>query len=337
MLKCQSESTEAEVLTSFTKLYYSRTPFLPGEIDLDRRIQGQEAVMEWLGRKRGGKVRLHVPMRGKRKKLAGLAARNAFLVLEEFKIQKKQRSVRAPQGLVELGRCLHLDGPPNRIEAYDISTIMGRDSVGSMVVFENGRARKSDYRLFRIKTVEGQDDFAMMREVLSRRLARLGDETGRWNRKPDLIIIDGGKGQLSAAVGILEGGVEGEEAAGTPIIGLAKRLEEIYFPHRDQPITLPLASPALRILKAARDEAHRFAINYHKKLRGTHMISSELDRIEGIGKTKKLYLLGHFESLDAIKQAAVADLIQVKGITARDAQNVYNHFHQPTEQGSING
>ncbi|MFC2075617.1 excinuclease ABC subunit UvrC [candidate division KSB1 bacterium] len=339
LLKCLSESTEAEVLASFVKQYYTRTPFLPGEIDLERPIEEMEAVTDWLSRTGEGegeekrRVKLHVPQRGKRRKLTGLAARNAFLILEEYKIGKKQRSARAPQALVELGRHLRLPGPPGRIEAYDISTIMGQDSVGSMVVFENGRARKSDYRLFRIKTVEGQDDFAMMREVLTRRMSHLRDETGRWNLKPDLIIIDGGKGQLSAAASALTAA----KMSGTPIIGLAKRLEEIYFPQRDQPITLPLASPALRILKAARDEAHRFAINYHKKLRATHMVSSALDRIQGIGKAKKLHLLRHFDSLEAIKQAEVAELVQVKGITARDAENVHSHFHQPSEQGSING
>jgi excinuclease ABC subunit C len=224
-----------------------------------------------------------------------------------------------------LQKDLRLDAPPRRIECFDISNIQGTDTVASMVVFVDGKPRKSEYRKFKVASVDGPDDFASMREVVQRRYRRLVEEQGSW---PDLVIVDGGKGQLSSAVGVLtELG-----ATGQPIIGLAKRLEEIFVPGEPEPLLLPKASAGLQLLQRIRDEAHRFAITYHRTLRSKRTLRSELDLIEGIGETRARELLEAFGSVQGVKFATLEQLAEVVG--EKTAQKIKEHFADTDDAGA---
>jgi excinuclease ABC subunit C len=250
-----------------------------------------------------------------------MAERNAEQNLKKEDIRSKYEEKRTSGAVEKLGEILEMKNDPYHIEGFDISNIQGTDSVASMVVFKNGRPSKQDYRRFKIKTVEGPDDFSSMKEVVERRYARLLRED---RELPDLILIDGGKGQLNAAYEILELlGIED-----LPIIGLAKREEEIFKPGESEPITLPHHTPTLQLLQRVRDEAHRFAVSYHRKLRSRRLTHSMLDEIPGVGETRRNALLQHFGSLAKIREAKIWQLKEVDGISGKTARKIYDYLRE---------
>jgi excinuclease ABC subunit C len=308
--------TDGAVFEAFFELYYHGATDVPPRIHVPAVLTEEALVSRWLGAKRGGAVRISVPRKGEKRALLRLAVKNAELQLAS---ETRSKTALAP-ALRELKAALALASTPVRIEAYDISNIQGADAVGSMAAFEGGAPARSRYRHFRIRGVEGADDFAMIREVLERRLSHLKE--GK-DRRPDLILIDGGKGQVSAA----RGAMEHLGVAGIPIVGLAKRNEEIYVEGASEPLVLPRSSAALRLLQRARDEAHRFAVEYHRKLRSRRLRRSELDDIPGIGVKRKTALLVEFGSLEALRKAAVEDIAAVPGIGRKTAERIYGIIH----------
>ncbi|MFZ5433944.1 MAG: excinuclease ABC subunit UvrC [Calditrichota bacterium] len=309
-----------EILERAVQQYYLEPASVPDEIFLPLEIPQYDLIREWLRQQRGGRLDIRIPARGEKAQLVDLAARNAELLLEEYKIARQSRE-RIPSALQELKSQLHLLRVPRRIEAFDISTLQGTDKVASMVVFQDGRPAKSQYRRFKIKTVEGMDDFASMREAVGRRYARLHNEEQPF---PDLILIDGGKGQLGAAGEALAQLSITEQ----PIIGLAKRLEEIFFPNDSEPFYLPRTSSALKLLQQIRDEAHRFAIAYHRQLRGKRALRSQLDEIEGVGPARQKTILEKFGTMKAIQNASLDELIAVPGLPREIAERIFKHFHE---------
>jgi excinuclease ABC subunit C len=249
-----------------------------------------------------------------------LALKNARLLLGELLAQKSTSRKKPPAVLLSLQRDLYLKTIPRTIAACDISNLGGSDAVGSVIYFSDAKALKKGYRRFKIKTIEGQDDFSMMSEVVTRYFNHLAENNEEY---PDLLLIDGGKGQLNASLEALrELGLTSQQC-----VSLAKRFEEVYLPGRSQPISIPRTSSALKLLQQIRDEAHRFAIAYHRKLRSKKVDSSELDKIEGIGEKRKFALLGTFGSVDAIKKAKLQDLLSIKGLPKNLAAKIYDHFH----------
>ncbi len=285
---------DAGVFEAFFELYYHGATDVPPRIHVPAAFSDESLVSEWLSAKRGGRVRISMPRKGEKRALLRLALKNAELQLAS---ETRSKGTSLP-ALRDLRAMLALSSTPVRIEAYDISNIQGSDAVGSMAVFERGMPRPSRYRHFRIREVRGSDDYAMIREVLARRLSHLKEGH---ERAPDLIVIDGGKGQLSAA----RRAMDAIGVSGIPLIGLAKRNEEIYVEGRSEPMILPRRSLALRLLQRARDEAHRFAIDYHRKLRSKGLRRSELDGIPGIGEKRKTALLVEFGSLESLRKAPV--------------------------------
>jgi excinuclease ABC subunit C len=309
---------DAEILTAFVKQYYYEATFIPDEVLLPLKPDDEEAISMWLREKKGRKVSIRVPQRGDKKHLQGMATDNAKLSLEEAKTRVMQEAALKDAALLELMEALELPGLPRRIEAFDISTIQGTDAVGSMVVFERGRPDKSSYRRFKIRTVEGQDDYAMMHEIISRRYRRIlkHDENGK--QLPDLIIIDGGKGQLNAGLKALsELGVHD-----IPTISLAESHELIFAEGQEQPIALPKDSKALLLLRHIRDEAHRFAVSYHRQLRTKRSTLSALEEIPGIGKKRLQALLTAFGSLKGIRAAGVEEIANVPGMNYKLAERL---------------
>jgi excinuclease ABC subunit C len=322
-----AEEDEAEIVASFVKQFYDEAAYVPMKIILPTKVEERIVIEAWLRSKRGNGVRLHVPKRGRDKELLQMAAENATETLASLRAQWMADEGRSVEALAQLQEHLHLEEAPTRIEGYDISNIQGTAATGSMVVFVKGVPRKSDYRRFRIRTVEGADDYAMMQEVLRRRFKRAiegrPEEEGKgadvWAIMPDLIVIDGGKGQLNAALEVLEEvGLKNE----VPAIGLAKKQEEIFLPGRSEPLVLPRDSQGLYLLQRIRDEAHRFAIGYHRKLRAKKSLVSILEEIPGIGPRRRQALLQHFGSIEAIRQASVEELAAVKGMTRKAAEMV---------------
>ncbi|WP_078809300.1 excinuclease ABC subunit UvrC [Selenihalanaerobacter shriftii] len=312
-----------ETLTAFLKQYYMNTNYIPKEILLEIEIEDKEIIEDWLNEKRGSRVHLKTPQRGAKKELVNMAQRNAKYNLKDYLIKSDYQSRKPLKGVSQLQTYLDLDKPPIRVEGFDISNIQGTDPVASLVVFENGRPKKSDYRRFKIKTVEGPNDFAMMEEVVQRRYSRLVNEG---QQMPDLILIDGGKGQLNFALKILDNlGV-----ADQPIFGLAKREEEVFVKDRQNPIILPRDSEALYLIQRIRDEAHRFAVNYHRKLRSRRVTHSMLDDIPGIGEKRRKSLLKYFGSLDKIRKASIEELGEVHGISQKMATTIYNYLKEHT-------
>jgi excinuclease ABC subunit C len=326
---------EAEIVASFVKQFYDEAAYVPMKIILPTNVEEGIVIEAWLKSKRGNGVRLHVPKRGQDRALLQMAAENAAETLASLRAQWMVDEGRSVEALTQLQQHLGLEDAPTRIEAYDISNIQGQAATGSMVVFVKGVPRKSDYRRFRIRTVEGADDYAMMQEVLRRRFKRanqrisesanqrIGEEKAKgddvWAILPDLIIVDGGKGQLNAALEILEEyGLKGE----VPAMGLAKEREEIFLPGRSEPLVLPRDSQGLYLLQRIRDEAHRFAIGYHRQLRAKKSLTSILEDIPGIGPKRRQALLQHFGSIEAIRQASVEELATVKGMTRKAAEMV---------------
>jgi excinuclease ABC subunit C len=309
-----ADTGDDEVLAAFIEQYYARSRSVPPLILLPATPAGSAALVGMLEGLRGRRVELRVPRRGPKRELVALARRNAGEALAREQARRQADEGHALAALEELADVLGLAGPPARIECYDISTVQGSDSVGSLVTFQDGRPYQAGYRRFRVRTVEGSDDYASHREVLRRRFVRARSfddeaEALRW-RLPDLVVIDGGRGQVSAAKGVLEQlGLHD-----LPLAGLAKEREELFLPDAADPIVLPATSPALYLLQRLRDEAHRFALGYHRSLRRDRQTRSALDGIPGIGPARRRSLLRAFGSVKGLRAAAVADVAAVPGI-----------------------
>ena len=318
-----SERSESEMIETLIERYYIKSDYVPAEIYLSAEPTDTEFVANLLQSKRGGEVEVVVPDEGEDQKLVKMCRANAKYMLDELKIQKEKSKETVPHTLQALQRDLHLPALPRRIECFDNSNIQGSDPVASMVVFVDGKPRKSDYRKFKIRTVVGPDDFASMEEVIERRYTRVMREGGQF---PDLVVVDGGKGQLSSAVDVLRRiGLPNQ-----PIIGLAKRLEEVFVPEESESILLPKTSSALKLLQHVRDEAHRFAITFHRSLREKRVISTELTEIEGVGETRATRLLQEFGSAKGVRQASLEELARVVGMKA--ARNIKSYFQDRIEE-----
>ena len=315
------DATEPELLRGFMLQYYSSATHVPRTVILPGPVEEPELITGWLADKRGRPVDIEVPQRGRKRALVTQLGETAKQELEQMRIQADYDRSRTEPMLAALAGALDLESPPRRIECYDISNIQGDSAVGSMVVFEDGRPRNDHYRHFRIRFVPGPNDFAMLQEVLHRRLERLESAQRReeaelgdrsFTTRPDLILIDGGKGQLSAAIEVME-------AAGyadIPTFSLAKEREEIFAPGRAEPIVQERNSPGMFLVQRIRDEAHRFAITHHRKVRSRKALTSPLDSVEGIGPARKRALLRHFGSVQAIREAPVDEIVKL-GIPER--------------------
>jgi len=323
ILQVPEGEDQSEVMSSFLQQYYEQAPQLPDEILLNTEINNREILADRLKQLKGKKVNIKKPERGNKKRLIEMALKNAKQNLKKESIKRKYEEKRTVKAVEKLAEYLDLDTDPSHIEGFDISNIQGTDPVASLVVFKEGRASKSDYRRFKIRHKEGPDDFAMMKEVVHRRYRRLLNED---RKLPDLILIDGGKGQLNAALKALE------ELGITEIqiLGLAKREEEVFIPDREEPIIIPKNSDALHLLQRVRDEAHRFAVNYHRKLRSRRITHSMLERIPGIGPKKRKALLKHFGSLAKIRLADQSELKEVDGISDNLAEVISDYLEKNT-------
>jgi excinuclease ABC subunit C len=311
--------SDCELLEAFLLRYYGEASHVPRQVLVSCLPPETEPLETLLAQRRGHKVTIEKPERGERRRLLEMATTNASHALARYKFRTRYDEDRVNQALLELESALGLSVPPLRIECYDISTLHGRFSVGSMVVFDGGRPDPSAYRRFRIRAETPEsNDVAMMREVLQRRFVREAREGARFARRPDLIVVDGGKPQLSAALAALERiGV-----TGVPVAALAKREEELFVPGWEQPVVLPGGSPSLYLVKRIRDEAHRFAITYHRDLRGKAMTASVLDEIPGVGPTRRQLLIKAFGSVKRLRAASVDDVAAVKGIGREVATDV---------------
>ena len=331
-----TEQTDEEILESFVKQYYAGTPVVPSTILLQKETADLQLMEEWLTKKRGSRVRIAVPKIGEKEKLVELAAKNAELVLTKDKerIRREEgRTIGAMKEIAEAIGCPHID----RVEAFDISNISGFQNVGSMVVFEKGKAKRSDYRKFRIRSVEGPNDYACMREVLTRRFLHgleekkknlekdKEDAFGSFSKFPDLLLMDGGKGQVNIAVSVLK-----ELHIDIPVCGMVKddhhRTRGLYFNNREIPISK--YSEGFKLITRVQDEAHRFAIEYHRSLHRKESVKSVLDDIKGVGPEKRKALMRRFSSIDEIRQATVSQLSEAEGISASLAQEIYRFFHE---------
>lgn len=314
-----------QIITSFVKQYYSSSPRIPPLLLLQYPIEDKEVVKEWLRSKRGGAVKIQVPRRGVKKQLVDIAAENARQGWEQLKIKEMTAPRSTDAALGEIEKELKLRKKPVRMEAYDISNIQGTSAVGSMVVFEDGRPKPAHYRRFKIKTVSGANDYAMLQEVLRRRFKRGknadGSDTTTWGIMPDLVLIDGGKGQLNAALEVLK-----ESGVDIPAAGLAKEKEEIFLPGRKSPVVLPKSSPGLQILQNIRDEAHRFAISYYARVHRKKTFTSVLDNVPGIGPRRKSALMQHFGSIPRIREASVDELVAATGMTYDQAKKIKEYL-----------
>jgi excinuclease ABC subunit C len=309
--------SDGEILSAFVRQFYGKAVAPAPELLLSEAIPETELVTEWLSGLAGRRVTLTTPQRGARREFVAMAEANAAIALQNHLLSRDDRQQYV---LEELRRALSLPGAPNRIEGYDISNIQGTEQVGSMVVWENGDLKKDDYKRFRIRTVAGADDFASLREVLTRRFAKALEQG---SVLPDLVLIDGGRGQLNVGLSVLqELGLDW-----LPVIGLAKQQEEVYVGESPQPLALDPTSPALHTLQRIRDEAHRFAITYHKKLRDRRTIQSVLDAIPGVGPTIRTSLLKTLGSARRVREASVAELAAVPKVTPKLAQRIHDHFH----------
>ena len=315
-------------ISAFVSQYYQNAVLVPKTIVLPMPIESVELIQKWLTEKRGNHVSLHVPRAGRLRQLQTLATKNAEVLL----VQREQSVVFSSDvdpALVELQELLEIKHPLRRIEAYDISNLGDRFAVGSMVVLEDGKPASSEYRQFRIRDVIGQNDYAMMQEVITRRFRRAETGDKKFSKLPDLMLIDGGKGQLSAAQSALQPFAEVDldpVPTQIPMIALAKRIEEIFVPGNPDPIVLREDNPTLHLIQRLRDEAHRFAITYHRKLRQKALSESVLDEIPNIGPKRKQALLQQFGSIDAIRQASLDQLLSVKGIPRNVAENIRKHL-----------
>lgn len=328
-LKIGEGDEAGEILSSFIKQFYAGTPYIPSQLMLPEAVADQEIIEEWLSRKRGHRVHIQVPQKGKKEKLVELAKKNAALVLSTDKERLKREEGRTIGAVKELEKILGLEGL-QRMEAYDISNTSGFASVGSMVVYERGKPKRNDYRKFRIKGVQGADDYASMEEVLTRRFRHgleeqeEGKEMGGFNAFPDLILMDGGKGQVNVALGVLDSlGLQ------IPVCGMVKddnhRTRGLYYQNVELPIDRN--SEAFRLITRIQDEAHRFAITFHRQLRGKNQVHSILDDIPGVGPARRKDLMKHFENLEAVKNADIEELKKLPSMNEKSARDVYNFFH----------
>jgi excinuclease ABC subunit C len=313
--------TDGEILSAFVRQFYTKNVRAAPEILVSEEIAETSLLAEWLSGLAGRRVTITAPQRGTRREFVQMAEANAAIALQNRLLSRGDR-VQVVQE--ELRAALGLPSPPNRIEGYDISHVQGAEQVGSCVVWENGDMKKDDYKRFRIKTVEGSDDFAALEEMLRRRFARALEEGGTL---PDVVLIDGGRGQLNVALRVVEDlGLDY-----LPVIALAKQREEVYRPDSVDPLVLDATSPALHTLQKIRDEAHRFAITYHKQLRTKRTIQSVLDAIPGVGPSIRTELLKTLGSARRVREASVAELAAVPKVNPRLAQRIYEHFHPPVE------
>lgn len=325
----------SEVLQNFIEQFYSGTPFLPKELMIQEEIEGQDTLEQWLSSKRGSRLYIRVPKKGTKEKLVELAEQNAALILSKDKEKMKREEGRTIGAVKEIAALLGMEQIV-RMEAFDISNISGFENVGSMVVFEKGKAKKSDYRKFRIKTVSGPDDYACMREVLSRRFLHGMEEAdemqakdmdtfyGSFTKFPDLLLMDGGKGQVNIALEVLE-----ELGLSIPVCGMVKddnhRTRGLYFHNEEIPIDR--SSEGFKLITRIQDEAHRFAIEYHRSLRSKSQVKSVLDDIPGIGAARRKALMRSFKSIDEIKAAPVSRLAEIPEIPEQVAESIYRFFH----------
>lgn len=331
-LKIAENDTKSEILSSFIKQFYAGTPYIPAELMLPEEIEDQEIIEEWLTTRREHKVRLRIPKKGTKEKLVELAQKNAQMVLKNDKERLKREEGRTIGAVKELEKILGLTGII-RMEAYDISNTNGFDSVGSMVVYEHGKPKRNDYRKFKIKSVQGPDDYASMNEVLPRRfehgLRERQDEseTGGFQAFPDLIMMDGGRGQVNIALEVLE-----KLNLHIPVCGMVKddnhRTRGLYFNNVELPIDRN--SECFRLITRIQDEAHRFAITFHRQLRSKGQVHSILDDIPGVGPARRKDLMRSFENIEAIRNATVDDLKELPSMNEKSAQEVYKFFHQDT-------
>lgn len=331
-LKIAENDTKSEILSSFIKQFYAGTPYIPAELMLPEEIEDQEIIEEWLTTRREHKVRLRIPKKGTKEKLVELAQKNAQMVLKNDKERLKREEGRTIGAVKELEKILGLTGII-RMEAYDISNTNGFDSVGSMVVYEHGKPKRNDYRKFKIKSVQGPDDYASMNEVLTRRfehgLRERQDEseTGGFQAFPDLIMMDGGRGQVNIALEVLE-----KLNLHIPVCGMVKddnhRTRGLYFNNVELPIDRN--SECFRLITRIQDEAHRFAITFHRQLRSKGQVHSILDDIPGVGPARRKDLMRSFENIEAIRNATVDNLKELPSMNEKSAQEVYKFFHQDT-------
>lgn len=309
LMSASQYDSSSEIMFAFIQQYYGYNRHVPKQILLDEDIDEKQLLEEWLSDLRGNKVSIKVPQKGVKLRLVKMARKNAEII----KHQKKKME----SALIELKKYLKLEKLPHVIEGYDISNISGKFAVGSKVSFKEGKPNKKRYKHFKMET-PGPNDFAMMEELLTRRLKMVDRDP-----EPDLIVIDGGKGQLGMACGVLEK----LNLTHIPIIGLAKEFEEVFVPNSSRPIIIPKNNQALHLLQQVRDESHRFAITYHRKLRSNDISASSLDDIAGIGKKRKINLLKEFQTIDNIKNASVEELAKIEGMNQKTAENVYNYYH----------
>lgn len=318
-----SSDALCEDVQEFVKRYYQDAAYIPREVLLQCEIAEMGIIETWLQQKRGTSVHLMSPQRGEKRRLVEMAETNAKLVMERMEAKIAADDAITEGTLIELQQVLGLEEPPRRIECYDISNTMGQEAVGSMVVFEDAQPKKSDYRHFRIRILgDKPDDYAMMNEVVSRRLTGGLRKTKALAQLPNLILLDGGKGQLNEALDAMK--MAGESV---PAAGLAKEFEEIYTPGASDPIRLPRHSGALRLLQRIRDEAHRFAVTYHRSLRGKKSKRSLLDDVPGIGEKRRKELLKHFGSLERMRQAGLEDLAKAPSMNRKAAEMLYAFLH----------
>ena len=320
-----SHEEPRQIMAGFIKQFYDSSPYIPPRLLLQYPVEDMAVVKDWLQRKRGAGVNIHVPRRGNKKQLVDIVAENARRGLEQLRIKQLATPKTLDAALAEIEKELKLKDLPLRIEGYDVSNIQGTSAVGSMVVFEKGRPKPSHYRRFRIKTVSGADDYAMLREVLTRRFKRVKSEApaaDTWAILPDLVLIDGGKGQLNTALSAMrEAGADS-----VPVASLAKENEEIFVPQKAAPVVLARSSPGLQLLQRIRDEAHRFALGYHTGMRKREAFTSVLDAIPGIGPKRKRSLLRQFGSVQAIKEASLEEIATASGMSRSQAEKVKEYL-----------
>ena len=309
---------KSDIVSSFVKQYYSGTPFLPGEILLPSDIEDKEAIEAWMREKAGHKVSILIPQKGKKEKMVEMAEKNAKLVLDQDREKVKREEMRTKGAVTEISKMLGINYA-KRIESYDISNISGYLSVGSMVVFEDGKPKKNDYRKFRIKTVVGPDDYSSMAEVLSRRF-----EHEEWTR-PDMLLIDGGKGQVNAVLEAL-----GDRLGEIPVCGMVKddhhRTRGLFYLNRE--FEMDRSKEPFKLITRIQDETHRFAIEYHRQLRSKGQVHSVLDDIPGIGPKRRLALIRHFKSIEAVREASAEEIAQVPGMNLKAARAVAQALNQ---------
>ena len=332
-LRAAVEEEEGDILDSFVKQFYAGTPFIPRELWLQYPVADEKVISQWLTARKGQRVKLVVPQKGQKERLVELAARNAALVLDQDKERIKRDEQRTIGAVRQITGLMGIEGV-RRIEAYDVSNTSGVESVGSMVVYEDGRPKRSDYRKFKIRTVQGPNDYASMREVLTRRFSHglremeelkdQEEELGSFTRFPDLIMMDGGRGQVNIALEVL-----GELGLSIPVCGMVKddshRTRGLYYENRELPIDRH--SEGFRLITRIQDEAHRFAIEYHRSLRGKGQVHSLLDEIPGIGPTRRKALMRAFGDIESVREAGEEALAAVPGMNRASARSVYEFFH----------